>query len=139
MKIKIIALVAGMAFSAISGAATFTNDDTNKGANQIEAATNADGTCELLNENVRITLSASVEGGYECDTGTNVIAVSMCHPNGRKTGLNNNYYTTSSSGGKIDVSGGSPCAAADAAALAATAAAEGSGVDDGDGGDDDDE
>ncbi len=122
MKIKIIALVAGMALSAVAGAAEFANTVANKGVNEITSG--ADGLCPLLGEDVRITLSASVAGGYECDTDTNVIAVSMCHPNGRKTGLNNNFYTMNSSGGKIDVSNGTPCAADAAATLAGAAAAE---------------
>ncbi len=119
MKIKIIALVAGMALSAIAGAAEFTNTETNKGVNAISTT-----DCALLSEDVSVSLSASVLGGYACDAGTNVIAVSMCHPNGRKTAEGyNNYYTMSSAGGKVDRTDDAACAAAAASTLAGTAAA----------------
>lgn len=40
--------------------------------------------CSLLSEEVAINLSQNVFGAYACNTDDNVIAVSTCHPNGRK-------------------------------------------------------
>lgn len=137
MKIKIIALVAGMTLSAIASAGTFENGD-NKGLNEIKSADD----CTLLSEDVRVSLSASVQGGYECDTDTNVIAVSMCHPNGRKNSSGENFfYTVSTAGGKIRAVQDAACTQDDGASAAeekATAlAAETPSGGGGGGGDDD--
>ncbi len=137
MKIKIIALVAGMALSAIAGAGTFENTVDNKGVNLVSSG--ADGACALLREEVRVALSAEVQGGYECDTDTNVIAVSMCHPNGRKNSSGNNFfYTVSTAGGKIRAVQDAACtqdggaSAAEGKATALAAETPSGGGDDGD-------
>ena len=136
MKIKIIALVAGMALSAIAGAGTFENTVDNKGVNLVSSGAEggAEGACALLREEVRVALSAEVQGGYECDTDTNVIAVSMCHPNGRKNSSGENFfYTVSTAGGKIRAvqdaactqDGGASAAEEKATALAAETPSDG--------------
>lgn len=119
MKKNILFLVAGMIFSAASYAGTLESTDTNKGV--VPVSTD---DCELLGENIRITLSKDVSGGYFCDDGnTNQIAVTMCHPNGKKTGANNNnFYTMNSSGGKIDVEDDAACTAGTAEEKAETSA-----------------
>lgn len=40
--------------------------------------------CSLLSESVSINTSTGVFGAYACNTTDNIIAVSTCHPNGRK-------------------------------------------------------
>lgn len=123
MKKNILVLVAGMIVSAASHAAAgggqLVSTDTNKGVVPVRTD-----NCELLGEDIRITLSKDVAGGYYCDEGnTNQIAVTMCHPNGKKTNAtNNNFYTMNSSGGKIDVENDAPCGATAAATKAKTSA-----------------
>ena len=123
MKKNILFLVAGMIVSAASHAAAgggqLVSTDTNKGVVPVRTD-----NCELLGEDIRITLSKDVAGGYYCDEGdTNQIAVTMCHPNGKKTeGTKNNFYTMNSSGGQIDVENDAACTAAAAEEKAETSA-----------------
>lgn len=73
--------------------------------------------CPLLKEGVTLNLSKDVAGAYACESSTNVIAVSTCHPNGRKVSSTNNYfYTTSSKGGKPAEASNAVCDGAGSAA-----------------------
>jgi hypothetical protein len=73
--------------------------------------------CTLLVEGVNLTLSNQVAGAYACNDETNTIAVTTCHPNGRKPGGTNNFfYTASSAGGGIDDAQDAVCDAEGSAA-----------------------
>jgi hypothetical protein len=110
--------VAGFALSMNASAAAI-------GGQPLGGPTTIDTTaCALLSEGIIINLSKNVSGGYACNTGTNVIAVAACHPNGKKdaTGLLNNIYYGSSGGGSV-VSD-APAATCDAGGTAAQAVAD---------------
>lgn len=90
--------------------------------NTPKTVTTADSDCPLLSEGIKISLSKDVEGGYSCNTTSNMIAVSTCNANGKKTGTNNNFYTASGAGGSVAVATDAACTAAAAEGKAATAA-----------------
>lgn len=119
MKKNIFALIIGLSVSTFATADAFEPN-----ADGLEIIETTD--CALLNEGVRISMSKDVEGGYECNTGTNQIAVSFCHPNGKKSnaGTNNNYYSLTSAGGKTHIANDAPCLAATAATKASTLSGE---------------
>jgi hypothetical protein len=83
-----------------------------------------DDDCALLSEGVAATLSANVQGAYSCNTTTNLIAITTCHPNGRKDASgNNNFYTASGAGGGIASEQTAGCDAVAAEGIANTASA----------------
>ncbi|WP_417779267.1 hypothetical protein [Stutzerimonas xanthomarina] len=85
--------------------------------------------CTLLSENVNLSLSKDVVAAYNCNTGTNIIAISGCHPNGLRSGTGNNesnYYTASTAGGVIKADKGAACT--DAGTVTMTKADTESGV-----------
>lgn len=72
----------------------------------------AEDDCTLLSENVNLSLSKDVVAAYHCNTGTNIIAISGCHPNGLRSGTGNtesNYFTASTAGGVIKADKGATC------------------------------
>lgn len=101
--------------------AAFAGELAANSATPIQVTADATG-CELLSESINVSLSKGVAGGYSCNTGTNVIAVTTCNPDGKKTGTNNNFYTVSGSGGKMAVASDAACSAGAAATKAGTAA-----------------
>ena len=72
----------------------------------------AEDDCTLLSEDVNLSLSKDVVAAYNCNTGTNIIAISGCHPNGLRSGAGNtesNYFTASTAGGVIKADKGAVC------------------------------
>lgn len=109
-------LALGLAAQASAG--TF---DT--GARTVVEPGTGDDQCALLSEGVTATLSANVAGAFACDTDTNLIAITTCHPNGRKDAEgNNNFYTANGAGGGVANERSAACTA-DAAETIADAAA----------------
>lgn len=78
--------------------------------------------CTLLSNDIKVSLSKDVAGGYACNTTSNLIAVTTCNPNGKKTGTNNNFYTASGAGGSVVIATDAACTATAAAGKAGTAA-----------------
>lgn len=118
---KIAALLFGIALSPSIFAAAIAQN-----ASAEDRSISSTDDCTLLAEDVIINLSRDVPAGYACNTGTNVIAFTACHPNGRKTTDGLNYiYGGSSAGGQISAVGanGAPSAACDKEGTAASTAA----------------
>lgn len=123
---KTLIIAAGLASFGLSmNASAAAIAGTNAGA--VTAITTSN--CALLSEDVNINLSANVAAGYACNTGTNIIGVATCHPNGRKPDDTNNYiFVGSSAGGSVNsATPDSVCDSAGSAAnTKATTAASGS-------------
>ncbi|WAN08990.1 hypothetical protein D3P44_016555 [Stutzerimonas balearica] len=99
--------LAAFLVTANSYAATLIDVDENN-----RLLVKADSDCTLLSENVNLSLSKDVVAAYNCNTGTNIIAISGCHPNGLRSGTGNtqsNYYTASTAGGVIKADQGTAC------------------------------
>lgn len=114
---KIALAVFALALAPVTYAGQLAASDTPTPQTVTSAA-----NCTLLSQDITVSLSKSVAGGYECDADTNVIAVSTCNPNGKKTGTNNNFYTSSGAGGSVTVESDAACTAGAAETKAQTKA-----------------
>ena len=73
---KIALLIAGLMASTASMAAV-TTQQLAGGQNAVTMV-----TCDLLANDITITLTSNVTGGFACDNTNNVVALSVCHTKG---------------------------------------------------------
>eukprot|EP00906_Rhabdomonas_costata_P007840 RCo011207 len=60
-------------------------------------------SCSLLQDNLKITLSQGVSGGYQCNTANNIFSLAACHTGGRVTTRTTNVQTPAGCGGTTTV------------------------------------
>ncbi|MEN8168666.1 MAG: hypothetical protein ABFS08_00405 [Pseudomonadota bacterium] len=81
--ISTVVVVMGLGFASIAMAAPTAYVDNIK-ISQDGTGTGVDGTCALLNETVKIGVSANVNGAFECDETNGIINVAACHEGGTR-------------------------------------------------------
>ena len=84
--ISTVVVAMGMGFASLAMAAPTSYTDNIK-VSETGTGTDVTGTCALLNETVKIGVSANVTGAFDCDVVSGNINVAACHKGGSRAPL----------------------------------------------------